>query len=75
MNNLSVVSYFYTNEFYETVSSIDYNTNKQLLVTSTGRRHFNVETNIDSDEEENKSIENGEQGCKETSFRLWYCNL
>jgi hypothetical protein len=62
------VSYFYTNEFYEPVTSIDYLDN--VLLTSTGRRVFQVSNlDLDADNEDKDDIE--ENVVKPSFFNLW----
>jgi WD40 repeat protein len=62
LKRFELVSYFYTNEYKETVSSMDYSNGK--LLTSTGRRHF------PNDEEDGEKDE-----IKESVYRVWKTDI
>ena len=62
LKTFELISYFYTNEYKETVSSMDYREGR--LLTSTGRRHF-PNTGEDSETDE----------LKESVYRIWTVDI
>jgi WD40 repeat protein len=62
LKKFELVSYFYTNEYKETVSCMDYHEGR--LLTSTGRRHF---TSNEEDSEPDEMIE--------SVYRIWKSDI
>jgi WD40 repeat protein len=72
LHTFECVSYFYTNESHETVSSVDYNSSLKYLSSSIGKRHF-----LDEEDEklsdanlDNKIV----KSTFESSLLLWDLN-